>query len=43
MIRGPRPWEDNSEYNKKAEELKEKNKDKKPLISLVKQKPDYGL
>jgi len=28
MLRGPRPWEDNSDYHKKIEELEEKNKHK---------------
>ena len=48
MIRGPRPWEDNSQYNKQVEELTEKNKDKgkmfrKENIQKFKRKEDYGL
>ena len=37
MIRGPRPWEDNSDYHKKIEELEEKNKHKKVMHKKAKE------
>ena len=43
MVRGPRPWEDNSEYDAMIDQVKEKNKDKKPIYSPADRKRAYGL
>ena len=42
MIRGPRPWEDNSKFDKMVEDLNEKNKDRK-LKTIPDKKAAYGL
>ena len=38
MIRGPRPWEDNSDYHKKIAELEEKNKEKNLKFKMNREK-----
>ena len=45
IIRGPRPWEDNTEYNQQVEELKKKNRKfpSRDEIQKIKSRESYGI
>ena len=45
IIRGPRPWEDNTEYNQQVEELKQKNRKfpSRSEIQKIKSRESYGI
>lgn len=42
-IRGPRPWEDNSDFNSQIEELEEKSRNKRKIRTIKDKKLAYGL